>query len=161
MAITPSIVRVSAVLLLCAAALPAHAGKRAKSTPSSARSACAASACCASSAKSTVARTTLPPGAAGMVVGLDAETGQYGAASRAQLLELTALEQEMISRSDEGLVERPLPGGGFGIDLQGRFQEFVIVSIGPNGKLLYQCLDDKQHVHRATLRPSAPVWEDR
>lgn len=160
MAITPSIVRVSAVLLLCAVALPAHAGKRTKPSTAS-RNQCAASTCCASNAKSSATAAALPPGTAGMVVGLDAETGQYGAASRAQLLELTAMEQEMISRSDEGLVEQPLPGGGFGIDLQGRFQEFVIVTLGADGKLVYQCLDNGKHVHRAATRSMAPVWEDR
>lgn len=166
MAITPSIVRATAVLLLCAAVGTAHAGKRAKSAAGkSARPAvaCAGSSCCAaaSTTAKSVAAPIATPGFAGMVVGLDAETGAFGPASQKQLLELTAMEQEMISRSDEGLVEYPLTGGGYGLDLRGRFQEFVIVTIGRDGKPVFHCLDDASRVKRAPSLPATPVWEDR
>jgi hypothetical protein len=103
---------------------------------------------------------TPPPAAAGMVVAIDPETGQLGMPTSEQLLELSPLEMNAASRSSEGLHEIALPGGGFAIDLQGRFQEFVIVETGPDGRLRQRCVDD--HAAQSARRVTAPVlWEER
>jgi len=60
-----------------------------------------------------------PAGAVGMVVGIDPETGVLGPATAEQRLELLQLlpeEQNMLSRSTVGLVERRLPDGGVLLD---------------------------------------------
>lgn len=100
------------------------------------------------------------PARAGMVVGVDPETGQLGMPTAGQMAELSAQEQSMISRSGEGLVQVHHPDGSVSINLQGRFQELVFVRIGPDGKPVYGCLDDANALRRALrTRPVPPLEE--
>jgi len=100
------------------------------------------------------------PGRAGMVVGVDPETGQLGMPTAGQMAELSPREQSMISRSGAGLVQVHHPDGSVSIDLQGRFQELVIARIGTDGKPVYGCLDDAKALRRALrTRPVPPLEE--
>ena len=54
--------------------------------------------------------------------------------------ELAAAIKKAANRSTEGLVEEPIPGGGYGIDLQGRFQNVTIVKAGPEGQTSNACV---------------------
>jgi len=96
----------------------------------------------------------LAPTVSGLVVAVDPQTGQLVAPSREQLQQLSAMEQHMLSRSDVGLVQHRLANGAVLLDLDGRFQEFVNVRIGPGGKKTYSCLDNAPALRRA-LRPDA------
>ncbi len=40
------------------------------------------------------------------------------------------------STSSEGLVEFALPGGGFGVDLQGRFQTAIVATLAVDGRVV-------------------------
>ena len=79
-----------------------------------------------------------------------------------QLAELSALERNMTSHSDEGLVVTHHPDGSMSMDLQGRFQEFTTVRIGPDGKLIFQCTDNAAAVKRALAdtRPAPTALEE-
>jgi hypothetical protein len=52
-------------------------------------------------------------------------------------LQLSPQQQNAFSTSHEGLVEVPsaVPGGGFKLDLQGRFQSPLIGTVDANGKV--------------------------
>jgi hypothetical protein len=58
-------------------------------------------------------------------------------------LPLTPQLQNALSTSHQGLVEAPgaVPGGGVKLDLQGRFQSPLIVTIDSDGKVTMQHLD--------------------
>jgi hypothetical protein len=92
--------------------------------------------------------TERPPGKAqlqpletapGMKVYVDPQTGAFlkeppqGAAPP----ELSPVERNAFSTSHQGLVEEqnPAPGGGVRLNLQGRFQSPLTVTVGPDGKV--------------------------
>ncbi len=91
------------------------------------------------------------PALGGMVVGIDPETGKLGMPTQEQLEELSGLGQPEVDHSSEGLVEVHHPDGSVSVDLQGRFQEFATVRIGPGGKLIFQCVDGAENAERAVM----------
>ena len=103
-------------------------------------------------------RVTSPGASAqgGMIVGIDPETGRIGPASSAQRAELGLSVSQALSRSQAGLVEVHHPDGSVSIDLQGRFQEYAIGHIGPDGRPSLQCLDDRDALKRALATPPPP-----
>jgi len=103
------------------------------------------------------------PAQAGLIVAWNPETHTYGMPDAAQLSTLSAAEKNALSRSFEGLVQVRHPDGSVSVDLQGRFQEFAVVRVGPDGKPVYRCLDDSATVRRALLEPlpARPALEER
>ncbi len=109
------------------------------------------------------------PGMMGMVVAIDPETGMLGlptpeqAAALARTATLSRAEEEMLSRSSVGLREFRLADGTVGLDLGGRFQEFSVAHIGPNGRVTFDCSSDLASVLRllkhgpAAIAPAAPA----
>jgi hypothetical protein len=95
---------------------------------------------------------------AGMVVGIDPETGKLGMPTPEQRQRLLEQDQARAasSHSAEGLVEEHRPDGTVLIDLQGRFQEFATVRVGPDGKLIYQCVEGEKAAERAIHSKVAP-----
>jgi len=80
-------------------------------------------------------------GEAGMRVEIDPETGVLGPARAApSSLERSEAEAAALNRSSEGLQEVVLPDGSVMVDLQGRFQEYVVMEIGPDGKRRMRCV---------------------
>jgi hypothetical protein len=77
------------------------------------------------------------PGA-GMKIHVDPQTGAVipEPAPGTPPLELSPQERNALSTSHEGLteVQSSVPGGGYSIDLQGRFQSPLTATIGPDGK---------------------------
>ena len=89
--------------------------------------------------------TNLPaaPGAAGRIIALDPETGQFGAPSEEQLRALRAAPGVAeVSRSEEGLIETRRTDGTVLLNLNGRFQENLVARIDRNGRLIYDCIHD-------------------
>jgi hypothetical protein len=90
-------------------------------------------------------KPAVPAGASGMTVHIDPQTGRIlrEPAPGTVPLQLTPQQQNALSTSHQGLVEVPAsePGGGTKIDLQGRFQSPLAVTIDANGKLKMQHLD--------------------
>ena len=101
---------------------------------------------------------TPTPGMAGMVVGIDPETGEMGMPTPDQMQKLSESPQYQVDHSSAGLLEVHHPDGSVSIDLQGRFQEYATVRIGPDGKLIYRCVDGPENAKRA-LEISAPAGE--
>ena len=45
-------------------------------------------------------------------------------------------EQRMLNRSDQGLRPRSLPGGGVAVNLQGRYRNMAVATVGAGGPQL-------------------------
>src|SRR5262245_4511296 len=91
----------------------------------------------------------LAPGEAGMRIEMDPETGAPGLA-HTPVPPLSAVprdDEAALSHSDQGLQQVVLPDGSVMVDLQGRFQEYAVMEIGPDGKLRMRCVQ----------RPDAPA----
>jgi hypothetical protein len=80
------------------------------------------------------------PGQAGQRVYIDPTTGRFiepppdVQAAEALATQADPLTLEM-STSDVGLVETPLAGGGSTVDLQGRFRNALVATVGSDGKV--------------------------
>jgi hypothetical protein len=81
----------------------------------------------------------VPEGASGMIIHIDPQTGELRKtpAPGAVPLQLSPQERNAFSTSHQGLVQVPssVPGGGVKLDLQGRFQSPLVVTIDPDGKV--------------------------
>ncbi len=87
-----------------------------------------------------------PEGASAMTIHIDPQTGaiRKEPAPGTVPLKLTPKLKSAVSRSHEGLVETPssVADGGVKVDLQGRFQSPLAVTIDANGKIKLQHLDE-------------------
>jgi hypothetical protein len=54
----------------------------------------------------------------------------------APVMPLSPDELNMLSTSDAGLVATPLPGGGYMVDLQGRFQHMAVATVADDGTIV-------------------------
>jgi len=105
------------------------------------------------------------PATAGMVVGIDPETGELGMPTPEQLKALSDSPQYEVDHSTAGLLEVHHADGSVSVDLQGRFQEYATVRVGPDGKLIFRCVDGEENAKRAVKSsapaPAAPALEER
>lgn len=101
-----------------------------------------------------------PPGVGGMVIARDPETGAYGPPTAEQLRALARSAPE-AARLDE-LIEVHLPGGGVGIHVGNRFQDYSVVRVGSDGRKWYGCVhSDGLHGPACTDSLVAPKFEER
>jgi len=88
----------------------------------------------------------VPGSASGMTIYIDPQTGATlkERAPGTVPLQLSPQLQNALGTSHQGLVETPsaVPGGGVKVDLQGRFQSPLFVTIDANGKVKMQHLDE-------------------
>ena len=113
----------------------------------------------ASKAKSGSASTSSPaaaPASAGMIVAIDPRTGALVRPTPEQIRAATAGPVEVLRRIPEGLVEILRSDGAVGLDLQGRFRDYAVVRIGPDGKPVFGCLHADGNL-RPPLRDSLRV----
>jgi hypothetical protein len=76
----------------------------------------------------------------GMRVYRDPQTGRLGPPPSGVVPPgLTTSEQRMLNRSDQGLQPRALPGGGIAIDLQGRYRNMAVATVGADGQAAVNC----------------------
>lgn len=115
-------------------------------------------------------RTAAPeevPAVAGMVIGKDPETGTWGPPTAEQLRELaelrklSAADRRAIAKPDGPLPEVRHPDGHVSVELDGQFQEFTTVRLGPDGKPVYTCVRGPENAERALSEPAAPALEER
>lgn len=85
----------------------------------------------------------LPQGSAEMMTAyVDPVTGRFVPTPPAgTVLPLSKELRDAMSTSHEGLTEEPLPGGGFKLDLRGRFQSATVATVGADGTVTWQCDD--------------------
>jgi len=103
------------------------------------------------------AETVQPVAAAGMVAYIDPVTGGHTSnPTPEQRAEMRAALAAALNRSEEGLYDVVLPDGTVMRDLQGRFQNAVVVRRGPDGTLTYDCVTN---VEGATAAPAPPATE--
>lgn len=81
-----------------------------------------------------------PVGTAGMLVGIDPETGRPGRPSEAFRAKLAGLAPG-LDRSSDGLTVVTRPDGSQHVNLQGRFQEYTVVRLTPDGRKVEDCVD--------------------
>jgi hypothetical protein len=119
-------------------------------------------ACPAAPSRSTAAPATAerveeaPMKGPGMVAAIDPETGELGAPTPEQAAALRPLGTASASES-EGILEQHHADGSVSVtDLSGRFQEYMLVKVGPDGKLQKVCVDASQ---KGTVlkKPPAPA----
>ncbi len=77
---------------------------------------------------------------AGMMVAIDPRTGALVKPSPEQIRAATSGAAEVLRRTPEGLVEIRRSDGAVGLDLQGRFRDYAVVQVGPDGKPVFGCL---------------------
>lgn len=105
----------------------------------------------AASSVATHPTTATFPGSAGMITGLDPETGRPGKPTASQR---AAMRMPDHDRSSEGLRETRRPDGTRVIQLEGRFQEYAIVRILPDGRKEQSCVQGL--MLEEALRGAAP-----
>lgn len=112
------------------------------------------------------AAAAVPPHAAGMLVGIDPETGRLGRPSQAFRERVASENAQALDRSMEGLTVVTRPDGSKAIDLKGRFQEYMVVRIAPNGRKKETCVPGDQvdaalHAPAGADSAAAPALEVR
>lgn len=85
---------------------------------------------------------------------IDPETGELTSPPEIQettseRLHLSPEEMNAMSTSSDDLVEEPLPGGGYMIDLQGRFQSSVFATVDKSGKTIISHTPPKEAAKEA------------
>lgn len=91
------------------------------------------------------------PGSAGMVIGIDPETGEAGMPTPEQISEMKLDESSLTSRDEGGILVQH-PNGMVSLDLQGRNQDYAVIRKDKNGKNVIGCIqhpDALEHVHLA------------
>ena len=117
------------------------------------------------SAESPTVATGAPPQGAGMVAYIDPETGRLTSSpTAAQRAEMQAELAAVLDRSQDGLFDVVLPDGSVMRDLQGRFQNAVVVRVAADGKLGAGCVTDAERAlapapHATELQPAAAATE--
>jgi hypothetical protein len=96
---------------------------------------------------STTASDAAVPARAGQWIHVDPQTGRRVAPPAPSTA--IPLAHPAFSTSHQGLVERPSPGGGVMVDLQGRFRSGATAAIGPDGKPVLDCIAPGTATHEA------------
>ena len=142
------------------AAAPAEKTTAAKGAkPARVASAPAAKHAPAAAKKSTAAKAAAPAAAGqqGMRIFKDPETGQIGPPT-----DRTVVPEDVASRQDVvGLQQVTLPDGSVMIDLQGRFQESMVIQLDAHGHKVMRCVHDPKAAFKQTPVATAPQREDR
>jgi hypothetical protein len=159
---------VSAAALTPAVAPRVSKSRPAKATPVVAHHAKAASTVATATVKHTrrataakpIAAPAPAPAQAGMIIAVDPETGQFSMPSAEQLEALGVSRDPALDDSDEGLIQVHHPNGMVSVDLQGRFQEYSVLRIAPDGTRVMACVPTRaQAAHVLTIPPSTPALE--
>jgi hypothetical protein len=88
----------------------------------------------------------IPSGESGMLVGIDPETGRLGKPSaefRSQM-EAAAGLAPALDRSMDGIEIIHNPDGSMMADLKGRFQDYTIIRVTPDGRKIESCVQGPQ-----------------
>ncbi len=100
------------------------------------------------------------PGSAGLLIALDPETGEVGMPSPEQVAAMGLSEEGMVSHEGDGLTVVQHANGMRSVDLQGRFQEFVVARKTADGKVVVGCVDNPKHADHIQPAPAAGLEEE-
>lgn len=107
---------------------------------------------------------------AGQRVGIDSETGGLRALSAEEARVLVESLIGTLDQSDAGLAPAFLPSGARIVNLDGRFEAAALAKIGPDGKVVTECVTTKEEAERfltdtpkttPAATPAGPVLEER
>lgn len=84
----------------------------------------------------------------GVQVKVDPTTGRLQQPTAEEVQKLAAALQHMLSRESENLVPVQREDGSIYIDLQETFQEAVMASVSPKGKVTLRCVNDAAQAAR-------------
>jgi hypothetical protein len=83
-------------------------------------------------------------------------------ADEAGIRAITQSLESSLSRSSDGLTTVPVRGGGERVDLQGRFQSAAVAKVGPDGRVVTDCVDTVEDADAFLRAPApAPTRSDR
>ncbi len=95
------------------------------------------------------------PARAGMVIGLDPETGHIAMPSPGQMARLggatTATHPAPVRHAD----------GSMSLNTRDWMRSFSVVRLGPDGRRIVTCVEGAEAAKRARTAPPAPAAEDR
>jgi hypothetical protein len=80
-------------------------------------------------------------GGAGMVVGIDPETGAIGPPSPEQMREIQAHRATTMRATPDGFLEIHRPDGAVGLMLGDRGQSYSVVRVTPGGGRVFGCVE--------------------
>lgn len=99
-----------------------------------------------------------PVAAAGLVAYIDPSTGGLTTTpTEEQRAALRSALAALVNESDAGLFEVTLPDGTVMMDLQGRFQEALVVQLAPDGTRQYSCVSSVQDAAAASPAAATPA----
>lgn len=104
------------------------------------------------------ANDTSRPADAGMVVGIDPETGRLGPATPEQRARL-GIDDAMPT--NQHFAKTRNADGSLTIHTQGRLREFFVVKMGPDGKPVVGCVDGPDAAKRALSNHAPAAQEER
>jgi hypothetical protein len=104
-------------------------------------------------AQASVIDPATPAHSAGMVIQIDPETGLIGPGTADATLETDP------NFEGDGLVKVVMPDGSIMMDLEGRFQMYSTVTMGADGKPVFQCSPKPHPAHKSCAFPAQTVEE--
>ena len=109
------------------------------------------------------ARTEPQAHSEAMRVALDPATGQIAPPEHSDAVLTIEQMQALARREAEGLVTLRNPDGSETLNHEGRFADYTIVRVGPDGRPVFVCVQGEGAAGHAlhAPRPSQPKMEDR
>ena len=107
---------------------------------------------------------------AGQRVGIDSETGGLRGLSTEEARVLVESLIGTLNQSDAGLTPAVLPSGARIVNLDGRFESAALAKMGPDGKIVTECVTTKEEAERfltetrkttPAATPAGPVLEEK
>lgn len=116
-------------------------------------------------ARPTPAKAAPVSGQSGMRIFRDPETGEIGPPTAAQAAEVARIDgAENLEFSSQGLEQVRHADGSVSMDLEGRFQEYLVVRKDASGKIQKSCVQGAKGAKKLIDAPApapAPVTKDR
>ena len=97
-------------------------------------------------------------GTAALRAYLDPETGTI---TTIRPIGFEQVQIDPLNDSDEGLVQQVLPNGSVMIDLQGRYQEYMVVRLDANGRRVFQCEKNPAVLKQLLSTPAPTPYAER
>lgn len=91
----------------------------------------------------------------GMQIAIDPVTGQYRQPTPEEARILAEGLKSILNDSSQGLDEVAMPGGGFSVDLEDRFQNVFVAFLQPEGDVTHDCLSSSVQVDAAIAAAAA------
>ena len=92
----------------------------------------------------------------GQQVAIDAKTGKVRPPTREEVQTLLEGMKNSVNQSTEGLQVKRAPNGALFVDLDGRFDNVALAKVGPDGKVLSECINSVKNAEKFLLSTEIP-----